>query len=488
MRDDAGSSITTAPPAPLLGGAVLSHPAFLWVTMAVVVLALMFGSARSGDAGAVVTELSGLPLLILLLIGWIDGEIDAGTRRALTPPALLIAGGVGLVLLQLVPLPPSLWTILPGRESLADVFQTLGEVPWQPISMDPGATLRSVLSLLPAVPVFLAVAVLDWRSRRRIVLLVLAVGLIEVLIGLGQQAQRSGAASGFFLNRNQFAALLYCLIPLAAAWWMGLRERGLNDIVVRIALVIVMATLMLGLGVARSRAGLALGLAAGAAALVIAWNRVAAHQRTSVFILVGAGALLGLFLIGEYALGGVLGRFEQELSQDLRLTFVERTLVAIPHYLPFGSGLGTFVPIYSLYEDPSVILSVFANHAHNDWLELTLELGVPAVILLVLAMIWLARATIRAWRHPDPEARHGHVALARAGSVICLLLLIHSLVDYPLRASALSTLFAIGAACLIPARALPKDNGPDTHHRSSSRSHRHRSKNGGQRWLALTGD
>ena len=47
-----------------------------------------------------------------------------------------------------------------------------------------------------------------------------------------------------------------------------------------------------------------------------------------------------------------------------------------------GSGFGTFVPILQAYERPADILVFFINHAHNDWLELTLEGGILAVLLL----------------------------------------------------------------------------------------------------------
>ncbi len=51
---------------------------------------------------------------------------------------------MALVALQLVPLPPSLWTALPGREFIARGYGLLGEpLPWLPLSLAPYDTMTS---------------------------------------------------------------------------------------------------------------------------------------------------------------------------------------------------------------------------------------------------------------------------------------------------------------------------------------------------------
>ena len=59
-------------------------------------------------------------------------------------------------------------------------------LPWLPISLAPNITWRSVLSLLPAVAVFLAVLCLPHRMRRNLVLMMLAVAFVSVLLDLLQ--------------------------------------------------------------------------------------------------------------------------------------------------------------------------------------------------------------------------------------------------------------------------------------------------------------
>ena len=57
--------------------------------------------------------------------------------------------------------------------------------------------------------------------------------------------------------------------------------------------------------------------------------------------------------------------------------------------MPLGAGLGTFVPVYAMFEKPEKLSLFYVNRAHNDVLELWLETGVLGLILMVLFAIWL---------------------------------------------------------------------------------------------------
>ena len=87
-----------------------------------------------------------------------------------------------LPLIQLIPLPPWLWTALPNRQPSAETFDILGQaVPWMPISVSPKATWLSALSLLPPLAIFLCTLLLSYRERRLLSLVVLAVGMRQRL-------------------------------------------------------------------------------------------------------------------------------------------------------------------------------------------------------------------------------------------------------------------------------------------------------------------
>jgi O-antigen ligase len=144
--------------------------------------------------------------------------------------------------------------------------------------------------------------------------------------------------------------------------------------------------------------------------------------------------------IGERSLG-------TSSSVQSREAINETTIRAIADFLPLGSGLGTFKPVYKLYEDHDRIVATVINHAHNDYAELALEMGAPGILLILLFLVWWTVAALRVWRFPDSGP------YARAASIASAALLVHSLVDFPLRTAALSTCFAVCLGLLVERRA-----------------------------------
>ena len=202
---------------------------------------------------------------------------------------------------------------------------------------------------------------------------------------------------------------------------------------------------------ARSRAGLGLTIVAliGAFALGLADRRVS-RGFTSNKILVGA-TVLGVILVVQYTLYRILERFEADPLDDARLAFVPTTIEAAKAFLPLGSGLGTFVPVYASFERPEdTLLTLYVNRAHNDAAELFLETGVFGLALMVLFVSWLIWRSIAVWRTAPPAgAREVDWSLARAATIIIALILAHSFVDYPLRTGAITAIMAFFCALLI---------------------------------------
>ena len=118
------------------------------------------------------------------------------------------------------------------------------------------------------------------------------------------------------------------------------------------------------------------------------------------------------------------------------------------------SGLGSFQYVYRTKEDPAQASHSFANHAHDDYAEIALELGLPGILLVLLFVLWWARRSYSAWTGSFSGA-----ALARASSVMIGIVLFHSLVDYPIRTTAIAALFAAACAWLLPAPIAQKRRG-----------------------------
>ncbi len=119
-------------------------------------------------------------------------------------------------------------------------------------------------------------------------------------------------------------------------------------------------------------------------------------------------------------------------------------LAMIRDYFPAGAGMGGFDPIFRMHEPFNLLKRTYFNHAHNDFLEIALDAGLPGLLLLAAAIGWWGLASARAWRR-RPDAV---VVLARLGSAILLLVLGASLVDYPTRTPLIMVTMVLAAMWL----------------------------------------
>ena len=367
---------------------------------------------------------------------------------------MILALGVSLVGLQLVPMPPALWTALPGRQFVLESLVATGTTPgWMPLSLSPPATRAVLLALLPPIALFTAALTLAPEDRKFVGVGMIFLVVFNVLLGLGQKFQGAGSAlhfyansdevaSGIFANSNFYAASLYATIPVAAALAIAWsRHRAANRFVVVFFSVILLAVVIVGLAAAASRAGIVLAMAAVLACGFLPWGRSDEDKKPQVVSRMTMLAFFGaLFLIAQFGLVGILRLASTDPVNDYRTVISQVSSKAFSDVFPVGSGFGTFVPVYSLFETPATMLEAVVNHAHNDWLELAIEGGAPMIVLLLVFLIWYGVNTFRLWRRRS-DGRED--LIQRAAAISVGLLLLHSLVDYPLRTPALMGLFAL---------------------------------------------
>jgi O-antigen ligase len=442
------------------------------------------GGTRAGFLSDGILQLLALPLLLVSLWRLVDlRSATVGKNRPLRWELVFCSALVLLPLLQLIPLPPSIWSALANRKSEAAVFDLLGGgMPWMPISVSPEATWISVLSLLAPIAIFLGCFLLSYRERRLMSLVVLSVGMVSVFLGLLQISQGPSSpmrffaitnpseAVGFFANRNHFAALLYALTLLAAAWAVdaiftaqsgGHRKRfDTAAIVALVASFTMLIILVSAQAMARSRAGLGLTMLAIFSAFALAYPDRRAVARAgqrrwfgmtpAKALLLGTTALVILFVV-QFALYRVMERFVGiDPLGDHRIFIARNTIEAAKAYMPVGSGMGTFVPVYGMYEKVHDLLDQgYVNHAHDDILELWLETGVVGIVLMGIFVIWLVLRSMKIWRRAPHGAREIDHSLPRAATLIIGLIIAHSFLDYPLRTGAMMAIMAFACALLI---------------------------------------
>jgi O-antigen ligase len=156
--------------------------------------------------------------------------------------------------------------------------------------------------------------------------------------------------------------------------------------------------------------------------------------------LMAAGVLSTLVMLALY-LSPVHDVFAKDdaTSVTSRELMWSNTARAIDQTLPVGTGVGSFRQLYPHYEEAGLIKSTFTSHAHNDYLETALESGVPGLVLLIVFLAWWVLRAHWIWRSRLPDC------YPQAATIASAALLLHSIVDYPLRTAALSSVMA---ACL----------------------------------------
>ena len=424
-------------------------------TIAYLVMVLLLGGASAaGLAGNALLQVSGA-----VLIGWTlwSQPWQEGAATGLRWFGLALAI---LVCVQFVPLPPALWPSLPGRHAVARGFDLLGgERPWLMYSLAPWTSLASVVSWVPALALFVAMRSKGAPPASHAVLAVVGVALVSVVIGAYQELLGSGyfylvtnfgLGPGFFANSNHQGSFLLGALALWSGHVFASRPRSKRSVG----------------WLARPLAQLAIGCVLAAGVLVsgsLACYTLLVPALAGIFLISRPTltprwpALLGFALL--FALGFLILQISGLADNDLmaksgspgisRQEFLVTGLGALRDFAPFGSGIGTFPNLYPWYENGDLVSATFVNHAHDDLLEVLIETGVFGLAALALFLRWYVSRTLQLWQ----TDRNNTVPLG--ASLLIGVELVHSLVDYPLRTAAMSSLMALACVLLVRPNEAP---------------------------------
>lgn len=406
---------------------------------------LILGGASGGGYEAnLVLQLIALVLVVWSVWTWPRRSLLRQEKIFLT--LVLLASMV--VILQIIPIPYALWDRLPMRHAIGNAARTAGYSPAPTfLTLMPHETLKSAVWLLPALG--LAVGLLRFRSYRPDYLAwsLLGVMALSVLLGALQLAggrnspwyfyafTNRGSTVGIFANSNHLVTLLLVSVPFLAAL---LKKAKPRDVYARAGVwawgIAFLAIILAGIYMNGSLAGYGLFLPVLAASALIL-TRKRRVRRLSAALLVSV-VIVGIVLVFVTEEGARLLDQTGTLSPGAREVIFANTWKAMTDFMPVGSGIGSFADVYRLYEDPSAIRRSYINHAHNDYLEILLETGILGGLVLVIFLGWWARQAVRIWS----AIRTDHFALAAV--IASATILVHSIVDYPMRTAAISAVFA----------------------------------------------
>lgn len=451
-----------------------SEPVFLTLIVLILAVPLPFG-AYPDWAWAGMAAVSGV-----LLFCWGFSALGGRVSPAAPPGFLLLSAAfLGLAmlwgLLQTAEFMPESWHHPIWREAAA----ALDTTPVGAISLDPAAGRGSVLRVAAYAGIFWLAFQYGRNSHRAgCALRAIAAGCAcYALYGLGvvfsgadsilwfQKTDYTDAVTATFVNPNSFGT--YCGIGLLCATAVlarrfsrrlggrtGFRERlrfWIVEFMPRSSLLL-SAWLVLAGALLLS---LSRGATAATALSLLALLAVLALRHGFSFgrllsWLAGA-TLTGILLL--LLAGEPLERRLWDTGPDFakRSEIYSQTILAIREQPLLGTGLGTFGAVYRGHRTEDIRPGVLM--AHNDYLELALELGIPAAALFVTAILVLAGGCARGvWiRRRDFE-------FPAVGAAVCVLVGAHSAVDFSLQIPAVAATFSFVLGVAV-AQAVPTGGG-----------------------------
>lgn len=359
---------------------------------------------------------------------------------------------------QAVPLPLS-WVeaLSPERFNwLKTAAEMTGlKINWSSLSYTPLDTLFSgawwIFLLLFALILYKALKK-EKRTLGWFFSLLFAIATLEAFYGLFQALIPSlgvlwtqievgkGCARGTFINRNHYAAFLGMLWPLLLARLLAMgpeSEANPSGHVThdkeQLGLIrqrqmfmgFMIGLIVLALFFSRSRGGIVSSLIALTVFVILGKKR---RAELLVFI---AGCWFVMFVYGGMiGFDAILERFNQLGEEKIArfLTWRETWALSQDH-LTTGSGLGSYSTVFRLYQTHLPDFK-WVGHAHNDYLQLMAELGLPvATGMCLFGWGYWWRMALRLWRRSNQTSRGDHYlaagALAGASSF-----LVHCLAEF----------------------------------------------------------
>lgn len=222
----------------------------------------------------------------------------------------------------------------------------------------------------------------------------------------------AGHIMGPIIYRNHYAAFMEAVLPIAL--YEALQRRKNSLVYSGIAAVMYASVIA-----SASRSGTVLTTAEVVVAAALMWRRDRMSGRAVALALLRMTLLFSAFtaVVGWER---VWNRFWEADPMQVRNELNISSLHMIAAHPWLGTGLGTWPTVYPHYA--VIDIGVFANQAHNDWLQWTVEGGIPFCILIATLFLWCLRpATRTIW------------------GLGIISVFLHALVDYPFSRPALGS-------------------------------------------------
>lgn len=333
------------------------------------------------------------------------------------------------------------------------------------VSLSPDRFGECAVRMLSYLAVFLTAFFLgrDGQYAKLFIKILALAGGAYALYGLWVQA--SGSASiliwsktayrefvtSTFINKNSYATyaglgLLCCLAllwnslkhaPKQATKEASLATLRLQHFMRHNSLYAVLALVLAGaLILTSSRAGIFSSMAGCLTFIILlAINRRWRWTQWLPTLVITLFALSLLILLSGNFLLERLDQDQLDAASTIRLNLYASILAAIADRPWLGHGLGSFADTIRLYAE--IPTQRWFDHAHNDYLEMALELGIPASLMLWSALLIIL---MHCWRG---ALKRNHLEICPILALSATTLVgLHGLFDFSLQIPAISITYA----------------------------------------------
>lgn len=392
-----------------------NYPAFL------LLVAILFGgTVMPGVWSDSLIYVAMIPAIFIGFSNFLKNNLEVATR-------VLVVLILSLIVFQFLPVHSS--PILPVISGEHD------QMFFRTSSVSGG--LLAAMSGVVAIGFFLYLTTRDaiaLQSLIKFIFIALAIHVVAAIIELSfsSRIEINGLLPytirlGLFSNENHFSSLTYLSIPLIA--WKLLVCSWRPYIYAGIIFI------LLGLQFAvDARAGV--GLGSLLAVFCVFWALTLKSSKVVKVI----SCLIAIIAV-------IVILFSDQTSSlydfGIRSFYNSQTWkIALEHWLT-GTGLGSFDVIWPFYETKEILEPKYIIQAHNDHLQLFMELGFWYFVLLTPFLILILKNAF-------------NTELSQAASISILAVLIHSLVDFPMRTTAILCCFVFLVSIVLVSKHSPK--------------------------------
>jgi O-antigen ligase len=252
-----------------------------------------------------------------------------------------------------------------------------------------------------------------------------------------RQPRMGGWIYGPYVNHNHYAGLMEMLIPIPLVLALTRLAPGRTRALAGAVAAVMVGTIFLS----GSRGGMLAILAE-----LIFLSALLVKQKRSLRTAIGVGVFLAIVVGLLTWIGGAelskriatVGPLHSEISSDVRTNINRDGLKMFLKKPVLGWGLGTFPVVYPQFR--TFYTNFFVNEAHDDYLQLLVEMGLLGFATMLWFLVTLYTRAIKKIGNWTGEIS-GAVTLA------CILglsgILVHSVVDFNLQIPANAALFYV---------------------------------------------